>query len=187
MKRHNKPYGCTYKTCDKSFGSKNDWKRHESSQHFQLESWNCDVEDCNNVFPRRELFRRHLVHHHKAQEAEVENKLESCRLGRHCDRHFWCGFCDKFVKITDEVVVNSWTKRCDHIDSHLFGKDGMVKKTMSDWHYLEDKLKEGEEPSGKKRRATDDLEERAPKRFNYIWKCVSFFFFYTTWQIFYDI
>ncbi|KAL6873316.1 hypothetical protein HDV57DRAFT_511245 [Trichoderma longibrachiatum] len=182
MKRHKKPYGCTYKTCNKHFGSKNDWKRHESSQHFQLESWNCNMPGCDKVLPHRELFRSHLLNHHKLTDGqEVENKLESCRLGRHCDPRFWCGFCDRFVEVTGEVV-NSWTKRCDHIDNHLFGKDGMEKRTMSEWHYLEDKLAEEERegvalerPSetSEKRKATDDLALRSSKRRLYRWKCVS--------------
>ncbi|ETS01145.1 hypothetical protein M419DRAFT_36127 [Trichoderma reesei RUT C-30] len=181
MKRHKKPYGCTYKTCEKNFGSKNDWKRHESSQHFQLESWNCDMVGCDKVLPRRELFRSHLLNRHKLTDGkEVENKLEKCRLGRHCDPRFWCGFCDKFVEVKGEVV-NSWTKRCDHIDNHLFGKEGMEKKAMSEWRYLEDKLAEEEregaalerpsEPS-KKRKATEDLNTRPAKRKHYRWECL---------------
>ncbi|OTA02091.1 hypothetical protein A9Z42_0024250 [Trichoderma parareesei] len=162
------------------FGSKNDWKRHESSQHFQLESWNCDMPGCDKVLPHRELFRSHLLNHHKLTDGkEVENKLEKCRLGRHCDPRFWCGFCDKFVEVKGEVV-NSWTKRCDHIDNHLFGKEGMEKKAMSEWRYLEDKLAEEEregaalerpsEPS-KKRKAAEDLDTRPAKRKHYRWRC----------------
>ncbi|PGH10782.1 hypothetical protein AJ79_05255 [Helicocarpus griseus UAMH5409] len=43
MKRHDRPYGCTYPRCTKKFGSKNDWKRHENTQHFQLQCWRCPV------------------------------------------------------------------------------------------------------------------------------------------------
>lgn len=187
MKRHEKPYGCTYKTCHKMFGSKNDWKRHESSQHFQMESWNCDYTGCDKVLPRRELFKTHLQNDHKLLSShKIENKLESCRLGRHCDPRFWCGFCIRFIEIR-EKVVNSWTKRCDHIDNHLFGKEGVEKKNMGDWCYLEDKLAEGDpEPSeklkaaeassgsAKKRKATEELDTRPAKRHSFIWFCVSF-------------
>ncbi|KAL7799045.1 hypothetical protein V8C37DRAFT_398882 [Trichoderma ceciliae] len=153
------------------FGSKNDWKRHESSQHFQMESWNCDFPGCDKVLPRREQFKTHLEHNHKLTDGQViENKLESCRLGRHCDPRFWCGFCDKFIEIRKKVL-NSWTKRCDHIDSHLFGKDGMEKKTMNEWCYLEDKLAEGNSEPNKKRKATEDLGVRPKKKANFIWRC----------------
>ncbi|EHK26284.1 uncharacterized protein TRIVIDRAFT_63605 [Trichoderma virens Gv29-8] len=184
MKRHEKPYGCTYKTCHKMFGSKNDWKRHESSQHFQLETWNCNFLGCDKVLPRRELFKTHLIKHHKLQHnQQIETLQETCRLGRHCDRRFWCGFCDKFVEIEGEVV-NSWTKRCDHIDNHLFGKEGLQKKTMNDWNYLEDKLKEGDpedklaegsSKATKKRKATEDMSSRPVKKNDtswFSWNCI---------------
>jgi hypothetical protein len=34
MKRHERPYGCAISGCDKAFGSKHDWNRHEMSQHW---------------------------------------------------------------------------------------------------------------------------------------------------------
>ncbi|KAF2212455.1 hypothetical protein CERZMDRAFT_106186 [Cercospora zeae-maydis SCOH1-5] len=33
IKRHTRPYGCTFSLCNKTFGSRNDWKRHELTQH----------------------------------------------------------------------------------------------------------------------------------------------------------
>ncbi|QSS65633.1 C2H2 zinc finger domain-containing protein [Histoplasma capsulatum] len=55
-KRHSRPYGCTHPRCFKSFGSKNDWKRHENTQHFQLRCWRCPVMHTtrNNVASRDE-------------------------------------------------------------------------------------------------------------------------------------
>ena len=49
MKRHSKPFGCTHDNCSKVFGAKNDWKRHENSQHHQLECWKCDITVPNAV------------------------------------------------------------------------------------------------------------------------------------------
>lgn len=46
LKRHSKPFGCTHDGCNKVFGAKNDWKRHENSQHHQLECWKCDIRCC---------------------------------------------------------------------------------------------------------------------------------------------
>jgi hypothetical protein len=43
LKRHKRPYGCTFQNCNKCFGSKSDWKRHENSQHFQMPTWRCAV------------------------------------------------------------------------------------------------------------------------------------------------
>ncbi|RFU72917.1 c2h2 type zinc finger domain-containing [Trichoderma arundinaceum] len=55
--------------------------------------------------------------------------------------------------------------------SHLFGKDGMEKKTMNEWCFLEDKLAEGDSQPSKKRKATEDLDVRPSKRSNFIWIC----------------
>lgn len=41
LKRHTRPYGCTYTNCPRRFGSKNDWKRHENTMHWQTEAWKC--------------------------------------------------------------------------------------------------------------------------------------------------
>lgn len=202
MKRHEKPYGCTFRQCSKLFGSKNDWKRHESSQHYQLETWTCDLPDCLKVCHRRESFKSHLQKDHMLESMKqlVEDKLESCRLGRHCDPRFWCGFCEQIIEIK-ETGVNSWTKRCDHIDNHLFGKDGLEKKRISEWKYLEaeDKsepvsLEKGAvkqyQPSRtstvenqeehRKRKSKDDSNPGKSKRrdrdhgCSYMWSCVSF-------------
>ncbi|KAF4972897.1 hypothetical protein FSARC_640 [Fusarium sarcochroum] len=136
-KRHSKPYGCTFADCKKTFGSKNDWKRHESIQHYQLETWTCDctkpdsTEACGKVCHRRESFRNHLTKEHAILDSsKLEEKVDSCRKGRHCDAHFWCGFCLKTIEIKE--TDNTWVKRCDHIDDHFSGR-GMPKRHISDW------------------------------------------------------
>ncbi|KAI5462436.1 hypothetical protein BGZ63DRAFT_214132 [Mariannaea sp. PMI_226] len=156
LKRHEKPYGCTFRNCSKSFGSKNDWKRHESSQHWQLETWKCEerrpnqTEPCGKVCQRRESFKNHLNKEHAiTDDKEVGSKLEKCRVGRHCDTRFWCGFCQKIVEIGEEGV-NAWTKRCDHIDDHFCGRIG-PKRNICTWKHLEDEEpeKDGTESGGK--------------------------------------
>ncbi|KAH8194605.1 hypothetical protein TruAng_011224 [Truncatella angustata] len=139
LKRHEKPYGCTYEGCTKRFGSKNDWKRHENSQHFLLEVWKCDVrgaqnptEMCGKVSHRRETFRLHLVTNHQLNGDAMEKKLEECRVGRNCEANFWCGFCEGVIKIKSKGV-DAWTERYNHIDDHLAGRNDLSKKHMNDW------------------------------------------------------
>ncbi|KAI4122874.1 MAG: hypothetical protein LQ347_006351, partial [Umbilicaria vellea] len=45
---HTRPFVCTFGPygCPSRFGSKNEWKRHVSSQHIQLGIWRCDQGDC---------------------------------------------------------------------------------------------------------------------------------------------
>ncbi|CEI67081.1 unnamed protein product [Fusarium venenatum] len=142
QKRHSKPYGCTFLNCNKTFGSKNDWKRHESIQHYQLEVWVCNCtnsstgELCGKVCHRRESFRNHLTKEHKvSDQRELEEKVDTCRRGRHCDAHFWCGFCQETIEIKE--ADNTWTKRCDHIDDHFSGRD-VPQRDISEWVHEKD-------------------------------------------------
>ncbi|QGI64437.1 hypothetical protein CEK26_008391 [Fusarium fujikuroi] len=142
QKRHSKPYGCTFADCKKTFGSKNDWKRHESIQHYQLETWICDcvkpdsAEPCGKVCYRRESFRNHLSKEHEITDtSKLEEKVEGCRKGRHCDAHFWCGFCQETVEIKE--TDNTWAKRCDHIDDHFSGRR-VPQRDISEWIHEKD-------------------------------------------------
>ncbi|KAI0452088.1 hypothetical protein F5B21DRAFT_353235 [Xylaria acuta] len=131
-KRHEKPYGCTMPDCDKKFGSKNDWKRHENTQHFMLEMWRCDEEGCEKVCYRREMFRSHLEKDHPITDQNIlEAKLERCRVGRNCEARFWCGFCQEIVEIKQKGI-QAWAERFDHIDEHFTGRN-RAQKEISEW------------------------------------------------------
>lgn len=139
MKRHEKPYGCTYEGCSKRFGSKNDWKRHENSQHFLLEIWKCDfrpsgtpTEVCGKVSHRRETFRQHLANNHGLTGDVVEKRVEECRVGRNCEANFWCGFCVEIIRI-ERQGIDAWTERFNHIDDHLNGRNDLPQKQMDEW------------------------------------------------------
>ncbi|KAI5926989.1 hypothetical protein F4810DRAFT_699268 [Camillea tinctor] len=139
-KRHQKPYGCTFQGCNKRFGSKNDWKRHENSQHFMLELWRCDEKQkenppatCGKNFRRKEGFKHHLENHHQIKVPEiVEEKLETCRLGRNCETRFWCGFCEATVEIK-EKGIKAWTERFNHIDDHFSGRNDQEQREIGEW------------------------------------------------------
>ncbi|KAI0182910.1 hypothetical protein EV127DRAFT_40829 [Xylaria flabelliformis] len=131
-KRHEKPYGCTMPDCEKRFGSKNDWKRHENTQHFMLEMWRCDVEGCVKVCYRREHFRNHLEKDHPITDPNIlEAKLERCRVGRNCEARFWCGFCQEIVEIKQKGI-QAWAERFDHIDEHFSGRN-RAQREISEW------------------------------------------------------
>lgn len=138
MKRHSRPYGCTFTTCSKSFGSKNDWKRHENSQHYHLETWRCDEEKleggpCAKVCYRRQTFQDHLSKDHSiSDEAGIKSKVEGCRIGRNCQSRFWCGFCTRLIDLTKKGI-DAWTERFDHIDDHFMGRRDMPKQDIQDW------------------------------------------------------
>lgn len=138
-KRHVKPYACTFIFCDKKFGSKNDWKRHENSQHYQHELWKCNErvptdpnDTCGKTCHRREQFRAHLAKDHSiTTPADIELKLEQCLVGQNCDSNFWCGFCRMVIEVEDKGL-KAWTSRFDHIDDHFSGR-GCPKMDISQW------------------------------------------------------
>lgn len=149
MKRHSKPYGCTFANCPKTFGSKNDWKRHENSQHFHQETLRCDIEKleggaCGKAFYRRQTFQEHLKNQHgMKEESSIKGKLESCRIGRNCQVRFWCGFCNNMVDLKKKGL-EAWTERFDHIDHHFMGKNGFEAKNIRDWMYVNSDKPRGE-------------------------------------------
>jgi len=154
MKRHSRPYGCTFATCSKAFGSKNDWKRHENSQHFHLETWRCDEKNfqngaCAKVCYRPQTFQDHLEKEHSiAADAEaVKQKLESCRIGRNCQARFWCGFCNSLIELTKKGI-EAWTERFDHIDDHFMGRHGQPKQNIINWVPVDGNKPRGEFPNG---------------------------------------
>jgi len=125
IKRHTRPFGCTFHKCNKLFGSKNDWKRHENSQHFQIEMFRCQVVEplkkygvCAKVFYARSAFEEHLKDWHKVSgDAFVQEHIQDCRIGRGNQGRFWCGFCKKIL-VLKEQGVPGWDERFNHIDNH---------------------------------------------------------------------
>lgn len=137
MKRHTRPYGCTFSKCQKSFGSKNDWKRHETSQHYQQETWRCDEKingaTCTKVYFSADIARAHLTKMHKVTDPEaVERKIEARRINANNQSRFWCGFCREIRELTHKGV-DGWTERFNHIDNHFMGKGGLMKQSITEW------------------------------------------------------
>ncbi|KAK4225909.1 hypothetical protein QBC38DRAFT_367735 [Podospora fimiseda] len=143
-RRHDKPYACTFEKCDKRFGSKNDWKRHENSQHSQFEIWRCveqviisgtfNPTECGRVFHRRDSLQQHLERDHEIFDAlQVERKLNEYRHGRNFESRFWCGFCVKTLEPQGGHVGPVHSERFDHIDRHFMGSHGYAKADISMW------------------------------------------------------
>ncbi|KAG5930739.1 hypothetical protein E4U53_002146 [Claviceps sorghi] len=125
--------------CDLNFGSKNDWKRHESKQHYNIESWVCGDEGCDQEFNRRETFKIHLRNSHSLSLENIDHRVEQYRQGKHWDANFWCGFCVKYIEVDrHDGTGNAWSQRVDHIDAHFCGRGTRVKKGIEEWTYEED-------------------------------------------------
>ncbi|KAH6638189.1 hypothetical protein C7974DRAFT_155937 [Boeremia exigua] len=143
MKRHQRPYGCTYPKCHKRFGAKSDWKRHENSQHFQLEAFRCDVlvnagKKCGNHSHRSKQFQEHLAKEHNVtSDSQLETSMKRCRIGKNCQGQYWCGFCCE-IMILKSKRNEAWDERFNHI-AHHFEQE---KRSIDDWLCVEqDKTK----------------------------------------------
>ncbi|KAK0752491.1 hypothetical protein B0T18DRAFT_388419 [Schizothecium vesticola] len=144
-KRHEKPYACTQEDCDKKFGSKNDWKRHENSQHMQLEFWRCTDKAstsgggraCAKVCHSRKTFTKHLMQAHGVTDAAaLEKRCVDALNGRNFESLFWCGFCRQAIPFKQHDAL-ALSERFDHIDAHFTGKGGKPKTDISEWKSLE--------------------------------------------------
>ncbi|KAL9621030.1 MAG: hypothetical protein Q9160_004548 [Pyrenula sp. 1 TL-2023] len=143
LKRHNKPYYCTYQNCkSKPFGSKADWKRHENTQHFQLECWQCPEPpsskdaghgSCGKLFFRRETFLGHLKAVHQINDdTDLKRLAKDKKIGRDGHRSFWCGFCRIIVRL-QEKGLKGVEERFDHLESHFMEQQRKGHKGLRGW------------------------------------------------------
>ncbi|KAF3398248.1 hypothetical protein F1880_005637 [Penicillium rolfsii] len=127
QKRHERPYGCTFPHCAKSFGSKADWKRHETSQHLHLPSWLCTFHDatkagpCERIFYREETFAQHLTQTHRVSKTKVKTAMLGSRLDLANQSQFWCGFCSRTVELKNSGAA-ALDERFNHIDVEHYKK-----------------------------------------------------------------
>ncbi|QKX55302.1 uncharacterized protein TRUGW13939_02394 [Talaromyces rugulosus] len=123
-----KQYGCT-----STFNSKNEWKRHVSSQHLKVGFWRCDLPGCcssdkPNDFNRKDLFTQHLRRMHSPdqnkkgstgeQSEEFEQSLPRIhtrcwKKQRDAPSQTQCATCN--------VVFTSWEERMEHMGKHYEG------------------------------------------------------------------
>ncbi|KFZ11123.1 hypothetical protein V502_07746 [Pseudogymnoascus sp. VKM F-4520 (FW-2644)] len=155
MKRHSRPYSCTFPPCPKTFGSKNDWRRHENSQHLHYESWHCrlfatsttisktlettttttlqtqdrnqDHSACKHISYHLDAFKSHLQRTHHIPTSELHDSATLARSPAPCPRTFYCGFCAR------RICATSWGARFDHLDAHFVGRGGTAQVSMAAW------------------------------------------------------
>lgn len=127
QKRHERPYGCTFPHCAKSFGSKADWKRHESSQHLHVPSWLCATHDetkgssCGRIFYREETYTQHLNQQHRIPKTRTKSTLNASRIDLADQSQFWCGFCNRSIALHSHGPA-ALDERFNHIDIEHFKK-----------------------------------------------------------------
>jgi len=140
-------YGCL-----STFSSKNEWKRHVSTQHIKLGFWRCDL--CattidphdeqtfyHNDFNRKDLFTQHLRRMHAApvnqsnrnqkefpvnEDNIAEHQARCFRTLRETPSQSACLYCTETF-----AGPNSWENRMEHIGKHL-EKDRRAGNVIAD-------------------------------------------------------
>jgi hypothetical protein len=146
-----RPFICSFSHygCDSRFSSKNEWKRHVSSQHLQLGFYRCDTGLCcpsasnnhrsYNDFNRKDLFTQHHRRMHtpwspankplsKKVHDDFEEGLEAVRQRcwqerRQAPKKSTCIFC-----ALGFVGENAWEERMEHIGKHFERADREKKR-----------------------------------------------------------
>jgi hypothetical protein len=126
-------YACSFRMygCESTFSSKNEWKRHFSSQHLKLNFYRCDLPGCDsfakgpNDFNRKDLFTQHLRRMHApwsgkvaptvAEKERFDRTLEDIHQRclqeqRHPPSRSRCTRCD--------ASFASWPERMEHMSKH---------------------------------------------------------------------
>lgn len=150
------------------FGSKNDWKRHENSQHFQLELWKCGVIPpkasglCGKLSFRRESHTTHLRNVHNITDRnEITIRTKAAHIGRNNFKTFWCGFCPAIPgqdsprgRVVSLVKrgLDGWDERFDHLGNH-FITDGL---SIYDYEFHDD-----DDQYGQPQSSSDDEDDEA--------------------------
>jgi len=145
-------YGCT-----STFDSKNEWKRHITTQHMHLGYWRCDqcpqADRKPNDFNRKDLFIQHVRRMHpfavdekkskkrasgnlRGGKSEMEEQVET-DIAQRCyhkqrdpPEQSSCIFCKH-----DFDGPNSWEERLEHIGKHMEStkKDGKDPVHPKQW------------------------------------------------------
>ncbi|MCJ1421412.1 hypothetical protein MMC32_007775 [Xylographa parallela] len=159
---HTRPFTCTFRLygCPATFGSKNEWKRHVSSQHLRLGIWRCDLGSClppsphhgeaedlqpiYNEFNRKDLFTQHLrrMHSPPTSCSQHEKDQFAATLEAACTRCLIdirspppcssCGYCPAGQQGTVFEGLGLWEARMEHVGRHLESGHGEEKQWVED-------------------------------------------------------
>ncbi|MCJ1323300.1 hypothetical protein MMC15_008656 [Xylographa vitiligo] len=170
---HTRPFTCTFRLygCPATFGSKNEWKRHVSSQHLRLGIWRCDLGTCfppspghgeaedpepiYNEFNRKDLFTQHLRRMHSPPtscsqhekdrfKASLEAACTRCLIDiRSPPPYSSCGYCPVGQQGTVFKGLGLWEARMEHVGRHLESGHGEEKQWVEDTVLREWMIAEG--------------------------------------------
>lgn len=144
--------------CIATFTSKNEWKRHVSTQHIKLGFWRCDmcsigdpIAPTHNDFNRKDLFTQHLRRMHRThpltagtfRNDDGEEEISESAILAHQKRCYivlranpersTCLFtgCDKTFH-----GEGSWEERVEHVGTHMEKDRKAIRPVVAceEWH-----------------------------------------------------
>ncbi|KAG6009014.1 hypothetical protein E4U21_003345 [Claviceps maximensis] len=146
---HTRPFPCAFffAGCTSTFGSKNEWKRHISSQHLCLQYYRCSacpqsaIEGKGNEFNRKDLFTQHLRRMHapfqikraisqgdgriQAEwDTHVKEMQQSCLVTRRQPPQR--AACPKIDCQKGFEGHNAWDEWTEHVGRHMEKGEGPV-------------------------------------------------------------
>lgn len=147
---HPRAFTCVFNFagCGSTFASKNEWKRHVSTQHLNFHSWICDLDTCGKIhndpsspkssgsgpssrgttFNRKDLFTQHLrrmhigrKHQNKQKPADMEERIKELQnICRQVNRHGPKTLKCPVVECGATFGGNKcWDDRMEHVAKHL--------------------------------------------------------------------
>ena len=154
-----RPFPCPLAgySCTSAFGSKNEWKRHISSQHLRLGFWRCDLcadhTERHNDFNRKDLFTQHLRRMHgdllqaslnrtragaanardAAMDVEADTVKRCYRALRQAPMVSSCLFCTQRFE-----GAGSWEERVEHVGRHFETQRKAGKEPVPVEQWMED-------------------------------------------------
>nr|POF26225.1 hypothetical protein CFP56_22373 [Quercus suber] len=116
--------------------TRNDWNRHEYTQHAKVEMWRCRLprrgqKTCGKVCYTVDDMRTHLKspEHTQTLLAGPDDECEAAYIGAYGRVNFWCGFCDALIPTSSKEDLMGWAMRSKHIGDH-YDKDC---RKIEDW------------------------------------------------------
>lgn len=156
---HTRPFPCAFSFagCESTFGSKNEWKRHITSQHLCLQYYRCSscptsaAEGKYNEFNRKDLFTQHLRRMHapfaikksltmvdsKTQlewDARLKEMQQSCLVQRRLPPQR--SACPKPDCQSVFEGPGSWDEWTEHVGRHMEKNEGQhlgVDRNLAQW------------------------------------------------------
>ena len=109
-------FACQF--CDRTFGRRFDWNRHETSVHVCREFWVCDVVSCriknkdDRSFSRKDHFMQHLENIHGI--SDLDKRRTACNRCLQAAEPLPSNH-DALTCMSCGLKLSSWEQRVDHV------------------------------------------------------------------------